>query len=376
MSKHLAVWSFLPCLVAAAVAQNGPADAIGIRLVPLADGLLDLAPRREPTKHADSELGKLAAAVGVDLMQPDHPLVAAKFDGKRLFYVFFKTTENAFGDRAWLLQRIKKTERTWHEGASAPEEKVTWQVEAFKLMNGALKRPDQHHGSFALRGAKRREIVKEYQIGFGELPGVAAGEAWPFALERLFELIQPYQEAKGRFDDVQFTASRTWSLTVAFAADGAWRVASPEFDLDAPRQLPDRKRAEPAADVASSDVVLERGVGALGVRVGVTKAEDLERALGGVLEDVPVGSNSRALSFARSLSANVAADGVLNTLITRPGFAGRTKEGIRHGMTRADVGKLLLRPATVDASPSWVGDGLVVDFDADGRVRRLVITKR
>lgn len=367
--------SVLSALLAAASPQEPQAQMPTIRLVPLADGLLDTAPRRDLSRHAESDLGKLSAQVGLDLLSPPHPLFAAKVDDGRLFYVFFKTTENAFGKRAWLLQRIQKIERSWGADGGEPVEKTTFQIEAFKLMNGALKRPDQHHASFALRGASRREVVKEYEIGFGALPGTADGDAWPFASERLFEAIQPYQDAKGRFDDVVFTKAMKWKLTVDWSADGTWHVACPELGIDAPTGLPDPAKAEPAADPASRDVVLERGKGIVGARVGETKAVELAAALGQVLEDMPTAKGSRGMSFPRSLSANISADGVLNTLITRPGFAGRTDEGIRHRMTRAEVAKLLPpgdRPATAE---SWAFPGLVVDFDAGGRVRRLLVTK-
>lgn len=368
-------WSVLPVLLACAAAQEPQSRLPTIRLVPLADGLLDTAPQRDLSRHAESDLGKLSAQVGLDLLAPPHPLFAAKVADGRLFYVFFKTTENAFGERAWLLQRIRKIERTWGVDGGEPEEKTTFQIEAFKVMNGALKRPDQHHASFALRGAARREVVKEYEIGFGALPGKADGDAWPFASERLFEVIQPYQDAKGCFDDVVFTRATKWRLTAGWSADGTWHVTCPELGIDAPAALPDPTKADPAVDAASRDVVLERGKGTVGARVGETKAVDLAAALGQALEDVPTAKGSRGMSFPRSLSANIGPDGVLHTLITRPGFAGRTDEGIRHRMTRAEVAKLLAPGDRAATAESWSFPGLIVDFDAGGRVRRLVVTR-
>ncbi len=371
---------FVPALAtfaASLAAQTRAEPVVLLRPVLLADGILDLAPKQDPARFPDTELGKLAAQAGLDLRRPDNPVLAAKFADRRLFYVFFKTTENTFGPRPWLVQRIRKVERTWGPGANEPVEKVTYQVEAFKLMNGALKKADQHHGSFPLRDAVRREIVKDYEIGFGTLPGVAEGDVWPFANERLFELLQPYQEDKARFDEVVFSASRTWSLAVSLAADGAWSVRSPELGIDAPKAWPTPSSAEPRSDDSSRDVVLRRGAGTEGLLPGTSTAEDVGKVLGAPIDDAPTGTGARVLAFARSLSVNVDAAGVLNTLMTRPGFAGRTDEGLRHGMTREQVRAAAPPPAgTSPDARTWRYDGLLVDFDGTGRVRRFVVTKK
>lgn len=355
------------------LAQTSPPPTIELRLVSLRDGMREMAPKRDLQRFVETEAGKAAVAAGMDLFAKDRPVLVAGCSDGRLFHVFYKTLENAFGERAWLVQRIKKTERTWAKGATKPDVKVTWQVEAFKTSGGGLKRPDQHFGSFALRDAVRREIVKEYEIGFGSVPGVAESAEWPFPPERLFEAIQPYQEDAARYDEVTFTKSRKWSLEVAFAADGTWRVASPELGFDAPKTWPDAKATEPRADATSKDVVLEPGKGIAGAYVGQTAADDLAKALGPALEDVPTTAGVRLLAFGRSMSASVK-DGTLNTLLTRPGFVGRTKDGICHGMTRQEVAK---RRAPRDPDPAatqWSFEGLLVDFDGNDRVRRLVIT--
>ena len=145
-----------------------------LRLVPLLDGLLEDT-KGDLAAIATSDVGKEAAKVGLDLAKPPNPYAVAGCKEGRLFYVFYKTTEEAFGDRAWVLQRIKKTERTWKTADAEPEEKVTFQVEAFKTIGGSLKGADQHYGGYSLRGAHRREVVKEYEVGFGEVPGRGSG---------------------------------------------------------------------------------------------------------------------------------------------------------------------------------------------------------
>jgi len=346
-----------------------------LRLATLKDGLRD-ARARSKGKATDAD--KAAKAVGLDLDAPAHPLVAHRFLDRQVFYVFYKTTENAFGDRSWVLQRIKKTERSWPAGADAkPEVKVTYLVEAFKTLGGVLKGEDQHYGHFHLGDFARREIVKEYEIGFGEVSGVGEGVPWPFAEGTLYQRIQPYQEEIGLYAKTALVAARRWSLTVSFDASGTYRVASPELGFDLPSTPLDPAVATPSPDPTSKDLVLEPGVGAPGVRIGESTADDLVRALGAPLEDVPAGKDHRLLSFARSITCNLDPAGKLKTVITRPGFAGRTTTGVAHGLARADVKKLLGAPEGAKADAEvWAYDGVQVSFDGFERVSRIVLFRR
>lgn len=363
--------SFVLAWFAAAASAFAQAPATAspplLRLHPLLDGL-----RGDP-----GDLAKEAAKVGLDLQKPDNPLAAWACKDGRLFYVFYKSTEEAFGDRAWMLQRIRKVERTWSTKDAAPEEKVTYQVEAFKTQGGALKSPDQHFGSFGLRGAHRREVVKEYEIGFGELPGEAAGAAWPFAENRLFHMLQAYGDDRALFDKVQFTASRRWTLTVAFGADGAYAITSPELGLDLPKKPPKPEQARAVVDPASKALVLEAGAGPAGLVVGTSARADVDKVLGAPLEDVPTGPN-RNVSYRGGLTCNFTPEGVLNTVFTRACFGGRTKEGVALGMARAEVKKKLGKAAKDfdDSEVSWTVPGLHVHFDALGQVTRLVVARR
>lgn len=346
-----------------------------LRLSTLKDGLRDA---RERSKGKATDVDKAAKAVGLDLDAPPHPLVAHRLLDRQVFYVFYKTTENAFGDRPWVLQRIRKTERSWPAGADAkPEVKVTYLVEAFKTIGGVLKGEDQHYGHFHLGEFARREIVKEYEIGFGEVPGVCEGVPWPFAAGTLYQRIQPYQEEIGLYEKTALRAARRWSLTVSFDASGAYRVASPELGFDLPKTPLDPSVATPPPDQTSRDLVLEPGVGTLGVRIGESGADDLVRALGAPLEDVPVLEDYRLLSFERSITCVVDRAGRLRTLNTRPGFAGRTTTGLAHGLARAEVTKLFGVPSGASADAEvWAYDGVQVSFDGFDRVARIFLFRR
>lgn len=364
-------------LVPSAALADGEPRLPDLRPVHVRDGVRDVAPQGDLARAGETEIGKLAAAVGLDLLRTENPLLAAQRKGDRLFYVFWKTTANAFGHRPYLLQRIRKTDRTWAtKETKEPTETTTYQVEVFRLMAGRLKRPDQHHGSFGLHGAHRREVVKTYEIGFGEIPGVCEGTGWPFG-DSLFRLLQPYQAEPGLHPQVRFRAARAWSLSVSLDADGGWRVTSPELGFDAPKAWPEARTARTPADPTSKDVVLEPGVGVAGVRIGETTAEGLIDVLGPALEDVEAGKGHRLMSFGRSLTCNLDPEGRLKTVITRPGFSGKTKEGVAHDLPRAKVMELLGAPKGQAADAAdWTFPGLVVNFDAFDRVVRLVVTRR
>ncbi|MCU0727824.1 MAG: hypothetical protein MUE73_18860 [Planctomycetes bacterium] len=367
----------LAVLAPPVVAEEGVPPPFDLRLAHLHDGLRGPSGDRDLGTVGETKVGKLAAKVGLDLGKPENPLLACRFADGRLFYLFYKVTENAFADRPYVLQRIRKTERSWTAPEGPPEETVTFQVEVFKTLAGTLKAEDEHYGSFSLRDAARREIVKEYEVGFGEVPGKCEGREWPFAANTLFQCLEPYGEEAGLFETVKFSSSRKWALTVAFAADGTWRVRSDALGFDAPERMPDPAAAAPRPDPASAEVVLTAGRGLPGVTVGETTAEGLVAALGAPWEDAPAGKGHRVLSFAKSLTVNLRPDGILNTIITRSGFAGKTAEGIAHGDTRGRVLDLLGAPpgAAADA-PAWRYPGLQVTFDGFDRVSRLVVMSR
>lgn len=361
-------------LVVAAPAQTttNTNPPLQLRLVPLLDGLLEDT-KGDVAAIATSDVGKEAAKVGLDLAKPPNPYAVAAYKEGRLFYVFYKTTEEAFGDRAWVLQRIKKIERTWKTADAEPEEKVTFQVEAFKTIGGSMKGSDQHYGGYSLRGAHRREVVKEYEVGFGEVPGTAAGAAWPFDRKRLFHMLQPYEGDSSLYDRVKFHASRRWTLTATLASDGSHRVHSPDLGIDLPKKQPTSDLAKVPADPASKALVLIAGQGLAGFSVGKSKREDVDKVLGEPLEYLPAGDNHNA-SYRGGLTCNFDPNGVLNTVFTRASFAGSTKEGLRHGMTRDEVQKKLGK-IQGGVGPSWLLPGLVVKFDATGVVQRFVVTK-
>lgn len=213
---------------AALPAAAGTESGLRLRLVPVAQGVA-----QEP------DIIDAGQAAGIDVLQPAHPLLIHAYVGGRLFYVFYKTVDEAAGPRQYLLQRIHKTERFYTSRDDRnPRVQESYLVEAFKLQGGSLKRPDQHFGSFGLGDCYRREVVKEYEIGFGELEGMATGDEWPFRKRVLYHAFQNYDSDRSLFDQVRFTQSKHWTLQVSFAQDGSYSVKCPELGFDAPRALP------------------------------------------------------------------------------------------------------------------------------------------
>lgn len=181
-----------------------------------------------------------AREAGLDLLKPNHALLPHAYRDGKLFYVFYKTTQGAKGSQDYLLQRVRKEERNYASAADKnPRTVVTYLVEAFKLREGGLKKADQHYGSYSLRNNFRREIIKEYEIGFGEIDGVATGSPWPFARNILYKEIQAYGPKRTLYDQVRFTQSRKWTLSVRFDKAGSYSIRSSEFGFDAPRTLPE-----------------------------------------------------------------------------------------------------------------------------------------
>ncbi len=339
-----------------------------LRLVPIADGL--------PADTA--KLQQVASSVGVDVTEPDHPLVIAACRDGTVFFLFCKTVDNAFGDRPYLIQRIKKTVKEYdEEGDSEPRTTVTYQVEVFKTICGTVKGGgDEHYGRYGLSGCHRREITKEYEIGFGEVPGQCTGRDWPFSATSLYKLLEPYGPDPTTYERVRFSNSRKWSLSVTLAEDGSFSVRSPEFGFDLPETPPKESMAEPWIDPASRSLVLNEGAGVLGLEIGRSREPDIRRKLGDPLDTTRAGEAASNVSYTGGLTCNVYDEGALNTIMTRPSFGGRTSRGIRHGATRAEVLEAYgSKPNNDPDAPFWSFDcGVSFWFTRSGRVEKIVLT--
>jgi hypothetical protein len=176
------------------------------------------------TRVADAE------RVGLELMgQLDRSsMVARKED--QVFVLFYNHAQATDCDRDYLIQRIKLSKTSFDaQGVPLPE-RDTYLVEVMKLNNHKkTKKPDEHRKNYFLRTAARRLAVTNYEIGCGEIPGVADGDAWPYEATILYKRLQDYQENAGLYNQVQFDDSITYQLEVEFDDEGGYRVALPSF---------------------------------------------------------------------------------------------------------------------------------------------------
>jgi len=140
------------------------------------------------------------------------------------------------GER-YLIQRAKRTTIN-HAFNGESTTQVAYLVEALKTIEGRSKRPDQHFGSFSLQGYERREIIKEFDVGIGEIPGIAEGDEWPFEPGKLFYRIQSYGENADRFGQVTFRDSVHWTIRVSFDRHGNYELRCPELGIKLVRTLP------------------------------------------------------------------------------------------------------------------------------------------
>jgi hypothetical protein len=354
-----------------------------LRLVPLLDGHSESAFGGDPERFRQSPAAIAAERAGVDLLRPAHPLVIHYSRDGRLYYLFYNILEEAFGPAPYLIQRVKKTVT---EASSAddpaPRTSVTYLVEVIKLRQGAIP-PDQHFGSYSIQDQYRREIMKEIEIGFGQIPGVAEGREWPFAANSRFKLLQDYGESRELYNQVEFSSSRKWSIRAQLTRDGSYALQVPELGIDAPDQLPELAAAQPHVDPQSALLVLDEGRGLAdvrigdrqisGIRIGESREADLRRVLGEPLAIEAASATADNFHYPWGLTFNVYRDGILNTILTRPGFGGQTARGIKLGDLRARVIEVYGLPAGNPKLKHLTAPGVIFHLGGDQRVRRIVI---
>lgn len=210
-----------------------PAPTVSLRLVPLAEEIL-------ATTGTEGETLKKARRFGLDPAKLPSPFVAHVWqaDRKRLFYVFGNVFEAANAPRPWLIQRIRRTERLFPANGSPPVTEIAHSVQVFRLRDGATSGINQHDAIYSLGQSARREIVKEFEVGFGEIDGVLEGLSWPFEQRSTAKMLQTDEEDATLFKSVRFTTSIKWSIKVVIEKDGTYSVACPELGFELPRKLP------------------------------------------------------------------------------------------------------------------------------------------
>ena len=344
-----------------------------VRLLPIAEGLRDGArnlPEQDPRK---TEIYLTAAQYGVDLTKYRDKLVSHKCADGKLFSLYYTRLDNAFGDRPYVIQRLKMTKRSFDQKGKELPQETTYLVEAFKTKAGTIKGIDQHHGGYSLGNLGRREIVKELEIGYGEIPDICEGERWPFPAGHLYKKLLDYDEDPSMYEAVRFTNSVKYSLRVAFDDQDNYTIESPELEFKLPEQSPRKDRARVKKDPISRKLVLIAGKGGAGITFGST-GKDVQKRLGRHIEAVYESPTERLFSYHKDVTLKVK-DKQITAIYTQSSFTGKTKRGIRLGDKKSKVAKAYGKPSKIERY-KWSYRGIVFRFDAFDRVRTISIYKR
>jgi hypothetical protein len=170
-----------------------------------------------------------AAKAGVDLAAEADRFVARGYADDRAYLLFYNHARAQGCPRDYLIQRVCLTKtRESRDGELATER--SYLVEAMKLNNDQrTKKPDEHRKSYSRGESRRRTLIAEYEIGCGEVPAAAEGEAWPFDHDKLYRLIQNYTEDAGLYTQVRFDFSRVYRLEMEFDDGGRHSIIVPDF---------------------------------------------------------------------------------------------------------------------------------------------------
>ena len=232
------------CTLASRSACADPGDSLGLRLVTIQVGNKLSSFGGQPDRFRQTGVYKAAQNCGVSITTPKHPLVVCSYDNQRMFYLFYNVVtgvpplENNPAE-PYLIQCVKRT-ITDYPRHGEPVSKVDYLVEAIKTLRGVSKKPDQHYGSFGIRDLEKRKIVKEFMVGQGEIPAVAAAGKWPFDLGILYKSIQHYQPEADAYDKCRFSRAKKWTLVVEFDRYGNYTMKSDELGIEIVFRLPER----------------------------------------------------------------------------------------------------------------------------------------
>jgi len=282
--------------------------------------------------------------------------------------MFYNTVHNIRA--GYLVQRIKMTDTVVDsEGKTSVTTKHL--VEVFMPKGERLPGADQHFGYYPLRGASRRTITKEFEIGIGSVPGHAAPGDWPFK-GQIFKLLQGYQAEPGLYEKVQCKQPKRWKICLSFDAHGNYTFQIPEFGVDVAVQVP-ADAGPPAPPALGKNLVLQEGKGLKGLVVGKSTLAGVKRVLG---EPRKVTAHAHAKNYwYEGFTCNVNGAGTLNTIFSEPGFAGQTAKGIRHGTGIGALEKAYGKSGRVANSITYYQHGISFHLDAEQRVSKIVVSK-
>ena len=332
--------------------------ALVVRVVPIEVGNRVSSFGGDPVRFAKTSVARAARIANVPIAPPAHQALAHGYNNRRLFYLFYNEVINVPENR-YLVQRIRRTKTNYDADGKVVSTETEYQVEAFKSLNGRIKRPDQHFGSYALGTAHRRVITKEFEVGVADVAHLAPAKddradetdtagteatktGWPFEERVLFHLIQRYGKDPQRYDELDYSSSVKWNLEVCFDRHGNYGVSCPELGIDVTQRVPElvasssewakpvvKTEAGAPAPQPTDDLTLHEGKGIAGLQIGVSTLRDAVRVFGNPLSQKQMNA-SRNVVFKQHVSLTFGPSGQLHTVSTLAGFSGATTRGIRH----------------------------------------------
>lgn len=167
---------------------------------------------------------------GVDLNFELRNYYAKGMKGDNAFVLFYNHARAPTCRRDYLIQRVRLSKSSYDRRLTKTSSRDQYLVEVIKInQDKKTKKPDEHRKRYSLGNAFRRDLHADFEIGCGEIPGIAEGDAWPYESSILYRLVQDYAEEPGLYHQVQYDFSTAYSLDMRFDADGIFQVNFPDF---------------------------------------------------------------------------------------------------------------------------------------------------
>lgn len=188
----------------------------------------------EGENYASSEVfsknSEAAEQAGIDLSDELDKFIAQGYSDGNAFVLFYNFIQASGCERDYVIQTVKLAKKFYDQNGRVHHEKNEYLVEVMKLNQEKLtKKPDQHLKRYALGNAHQRGLLATYEVGCGNISGIADGNTWPFKPSKSYRRVQDYSEVPGLYDQVKFDFSRKYTLGINFGADGNITVQFPDF---------------------------------------------------------------------------------------------------------------------------------------------------
>ncbi len=342
-----------------------------LEAMPLRSSFLATTFGRDLDKMRQTTVFKAAKNFGVDLPDDLNDVLIHRQRGSNHFYLFHNTLRTEI-PCAYFVQRIHKRISNYTAADDEPEVTDHYLVEAIKSSGGQLKKPDQHYASYSLKKFKRRVIEKTLEIGEVVNEKDASLTApWPYATNKLSEIIQDYGSSREKYDTVNFKRAIRWTIRVEMNDEGAFSLQVPKLGINIQRQTPVMANGAQLLDQRPERVELIAGEGLNIVRLG--SSEELVNDLLGAALRVDATETVRTLTYDPGIRMQFFRDRLVSISVLGD-FPGKTCEGIKLGDSKQDIGDLF-GEAIKSTDETDVFDGIGFQYK-DGLIVAITTVKR